>query len=169
MQPRGGFGACAFLGRGGTVFELGVNYPPEQRGERPFSVLAIKAKRGAAETPRLAFVLYSGSLPFEGYVFLAETSLKRLDAGKYGQRLRIRLPRELVDTAGIKDASGRGIYNALLSLDLTLGHVEGGRSLLVTTGCEKRRHPIKVVITFIDNTVTEAGRATRTAASPCTK
>ena len=26
-------------------------------------------------------MLYSGSLPFEGYVFLAETSLKRLDAG----------------------------------------------------------------------------------------
>jgi hypothetical protein len=114
-------------------------------------------------------VLYSEVIHLSGFVFLAETALKRLDAGKYGQRLRIRLPRELVDTGGVKDASGRGIYNALLALKITLGHTEGTRSLLVTTGCAKHHHPIKVVLTFIDNTVTEAGRATRTAASPCTK
>jgi hypothetical protein len=160
LRPKG---ACTTLGRiSDANFELAVNYPSADRSQRRFSVVPIKTESPTTGKKVLGFVFYSGIMPFSGYVFLAETTVKR-DSGKYGQRLRIRLPRELVDSAGLD------IYNALLSLQLKLGYTARTRALIVATGCEKRRHTFKVVLKFIDNTVTDAGTATRAATAPCRK
>ncbi len=106
LRPKG---ACTTLGRiSDANFELAVNYPSADRSQRRFSVLPIKTESPTTGKKVLGFVFYSGIMPFSGYVFLDETTVKRV-SGTYGQRLRIRLPRELVDSAGLD------IYNALIA------------------------------------------------------
>jgi hypothetical protein len=50
-----------------------------------------------------------------------------------------------------------------------LSKQKGKHKLLATTGCNKKKQPFKVVLTFIDNEVTTATKYGDTSTSKCSK
>jgi hypothetical protein len=144
------------LGRGEAHALAGVN------GSAPlpleFVVTAYKTKSAVNGKDMLGFYIDGpGELNF-----LTETQLKKA-SGKFGQRLHIDVP----DAA---QRTGATSYNGLVSLKIeNLGKKKGNNYLVSSTGCKNKKHPYKVDLTFIDNTVTPAGKISKSANAKCAK
>jgi hypothetical protein len=144
------------LGRGEAKAKIGVNGPPEQVRDLIFKVTAYKTNSPATNKEMLGFFIDDGAT----LQFLTETKLSKA-SGKYGQKLHIDVP-ELAQRVG-------STYNGLVSLQTTLNKKVGKNYLVATTGCNARKHPYKVELTFIDNGVTTATKISKTANASCTK
>ena len=146
--------ASAVLGKGEAKAKVGVN------GTSPtdltFEVTAFKTNSPVTGKEMLGFFIDDGA----SLQFLTETTLTKA-SGKYGQRLHIDVP-ELAQHVG-------ATYNGLVSLNAKLTKKVGKKSLIATTGCVKKKHPYKVDLTFIDNTVTTAAVISDTATAKCSK
>jgi hypothetical protein len=144
------------LGRGEARALAGVN------GAAPlpleFIVTAFKTKSPVTGKDMLGFFIDGP----ESLDFLTETQLKKA-SGKYGQRLHIDVPEAAQRT-------GATSYNGLVSLSIeNLGKKKGSNMLLGSIGCANKKHPFKVVLTFIDNGVSPAGKIEKTDTSACKK
>ena len=64
---------------------------------------------------------------------------------------------------------GAGTYNGLVSLNAKLTKKVGKKYLISTIGCKAKKHPYKVDLTFIENTVTRPAVISDTANAACTK
>jgi hypothetical protein len=146
----------AVLGRGEAKAKVGVNGDPAAIRDLTFEVTAFKTNSPVTGKQMLGFFIDDGA----SLQFLTETKLTRA-SGKYGQKLHIDVP-ELAQRVGTT-------YNGLVSLKATLKKKVGKKYLISTTGCVKKKHPYKVDLTFIDNTVTPAGKISDTASAPCKK
>jgi hypothetical protein len=144
------------LGAGEAKAKVGVNGPPANVRDLTFEVTAYKTNSPVDGRVMLGFFIDDGA----SLQFLTETTLTKA-SGKYGQKLHIEVP-ELAQHGGTT-------YNGLVSLHTTLGKKVGKRGLQMLTGCVKRKHPFKVVLTFIDNEVTTAGTIEQTSTSKCRK
>jgi hypothetical protein len=60
-----------------------------------------------------------------------------------------------------------GTYAGLVDIDTTLKAKKGKNYLASTTGCKKKKHAFKTVLTFINNGVSPAGNVTVKASSKC--
>lgn len=146
----------AVLGRGEAKAKVGVNGDPAQVRDLTFEVTAFKTRSPVTNKEMLGFFIDDGA----SLQFLTETTLTKA-SGKYGQKLHIDVP-ELAQRVGTT-------YNGLVSLKTTLKKKVGKRYLISTVGCKARKHPYKVDLTFIDNTVTTAAVISDTATARCTK
>jgi len=144
------------LGRGEAKAKVGVNGPPAQIRDLTFEVTAYKTNSPVTGKEMLGFFIDDGA----SLQFLTETKLTRA-SGKYGQKLHIDVP-ELAQRVGTT-------YNGLVSLQTTLNKKVGRNYLVSTTGCNARKHPYKVDLTFIDNQVTTATKISKTSNASCTK
>jgi hypothetical protein len=144
----------SILGTGEAKAKTGVN--GTSPGDLTFDVKAVKTKSQVNGKDMLGFVIDDGG----SLLFLTETKLSKA-SGKYGQRLHIDVP-ELAQHAGTA-------YNGLVSLHTKLGKKKGKNMLMSTTGCKGKKHPFKVVLTFIDNGVTTATKIEKTSTSKCSK
>jgi hypothetical protein len=144
------------LGRGEAKAKVGVNGPPAQIRDLTFKVTAYKTNSPVTGKEMLGFFIDDGA----SLQFLTETKLTKA-SGKYGQKLHIDVP-ELAQRVGTT-------YNGLVSLQTTLNKKVGRNYLVSTTGCNARKHPYKVDLTFIDNQVTTAAKISKTANASCTK
>jgi hypothetical protein len=142
----------SILGRGEAKAKVGVNGPAPS--DLTFDVKAVKTTSQVTGKPMLGFIIDDGG----SLLFLTETKLSKAKA-PYGTKLHIDVP-ELAQHAGTA-------YNGLVSLQTTLSKKKGSNKLLSTIGCKKHKHPFKVVLTFIDNTVTTAAKITKKANSKC--
>ena len=144
----------AVLGKGEAKAKVGVN------GTSPtdltFEVTAFKTNSPVTGKEMLGFFIDDGA----SLQFLTETTLTKA-SGKYGQKLHIDVP-ELAQHVG-------ATYNGLVSLNAKLTKKVGKKYLIATTGCVKKKHPYKVDLTFIDNTVTTAAVISDTATAKCSK
>ena len=59
------------------------------------------------------------------------------------------------------------MWAGLVSLETTLAAKKGKNYLASTTGCKKKKHAFKTVLTFIDNGVGAPGNETVKASSKC--
>jgi hypothetical protein len=145
----------AVLGTGEAKAKVGVN------GTNPtdltFDVTAFKTKSIETGKDMLGFFIDDGG----SLQFLTETTLTKA-SGKYGQKLHIDVPEAA-------QRVGSSTYNGLVSLNAKLKKKVGRRYLISTTGCKARKHPYKVDLTFIDNTVTTAAVISDTANAACSK
>lgn len=148
--------ARAVLGRGEAKAKVGVNGDPAQVRDLTFEVTAFKTRSPVTNKEMLGFFIDDGA----SLQFLTETTLTKA-SGKYGQKLHIDVP-ELAQRVGTT-------YNGLVSLKATLKKKVGKKYLISTVGCKAKKHPYKVDLTFIDNTVTPAGVLSDTATARCTK
>ena len=148
------------LGNGEAKAKVGVNGDPANVRDLTFDVTAFKTNSPVTGKEMLGFFIDDGA----SLQFLTETTLTKA-SGKYGQKLHIDVP-ELAQHVGTR----RLTYNGLVSLNAKLGKKIGKKYLISTTGCTKKKHPYKVDLTFIDNTVTTAGTSSRTRPPPkCSK
>jgi hypothetical protein len=107
-----------------------------------------------------AFVLGSKKLAF--FLQGREAAINVLSPGTIkGRTLTIHVPEEAQQLAGL--------YNGLVSIHTTLKGKKGKHFLASTTGCKKKKHNFKTVLTFIDNGATPAGNVTAKASSKCSK
>jgi hypothetical protein len=148
--------AKAVLGTGEAKAKVGVNGPPANVTDLVFDVTAFKTKSPATGKDMLGFFIDDGA----SLQFLTETTLTKA-SGKYGQKLHIDVP-ELAQRVG-------ATYNGLVSLNAKLKKKVGNKFLISTVGCKAKKHPYKVDLTFIDNTVTTAAVISDTATAPCKK
>jgi hypothetical protein len=143
------------LGTGEAKAKVGVN------GTNPtdliFEVTAYKTKSVATGKDMLGFFIDDGA----NLQFLTETTLTKA-SGKYGQKLHIEVP----DAA---QRVGASTYNGLVSLRAVLKKKVGNKYLISTVGCANKKHPYKVDLTFIENTVTRPAVISDTATAPCKK
>jgi hypothetical protein len=144
------------LGTGEAKAKVGVNGPPENVSDRTFKVTAYKTNSPVTGKEMLGFFIDDGA----NLQFLTETTLTKA-SGKYGQKLHIDVPK-LAQQVGTT-------YNGLVSLETTLSKKVGKKYLVSTTGCKSKKHPYKVDLTFIDNTVTTAATISQTANAKCSK
>jgi hypothetical protein len=150
----------AVLGTGEAKAKVGVNGPPENVSDRTFKVTAFKTNSPETGKEMLGFFIDDGA----SLQFLTETTLKKA-SGKYGQKLHIDVPK-LAQQVGTPP---NVTYNGLVSLETTLSKKVGKKYLVATTGCKSKKHPYKVDLTFIDNTVTTATTISQTANAKCSK
>ena len=143
----------SILGHGEAKALIGVNGPSPTG--LTFDVKAVKTASQNTGKPMLGFVIDNGQ-----QIFLTETKLSKA-SGKFGQKLHIDVP-PLAQHVG-------SAYNGLVSLHTVLSKKKGKNKLVATTGCNKKKHPFKVVLTFIDNGVTHATKYGDTSTSKCTK
>ena len=148
--------ASSILGHGDAKAKVGVNGPPQNVTDLTFDVKAVKTASQKTGKPMLGFIIDDGG----SLLFLTETKLSKA-SGKFGQKLHIDVP-ELAQHVG-------ATYNGLVSLHTVLSKKKGKNKLVATTGCNKKKHPFKVVLTFIDNGVTTAAKYGDTSTSKCTK
>jgi hypothetical protein len=148
--------SSAVLGRGEAKAKVGVNGDPAAVRDLTFEVTAFKTNSPVTNKEMLGFFIDDGA----SLQFLTETTLTRA-SGKYGQKLHIDVP-ELAQRVGTT-------YNGLVSLRAVLKKKVGKRYLISSTGCAKKKHPYKVDLTFIDNTVTPAGVISDAANAACKK
>jgi hypothetical protein len=149
--------ARTVLGRGEAKAKVGVNNPdPTQIRDLTFEVTAFKTNSPVTGKEMLGFFIDDGA----SLQFLTETTLTKA-RGKYGQRLHIDVP-ALAQSVG-------STYNGLVSLRTTLSKKVRKNMLISSTGCKARKHPYKVDLTFIDNTVTTAAVISDTANAACKK
>jgi hypothetical protein len=149
--------ANTVLGRGEAKAKVGVNGPPQNVTDRTFEVTAFKTNSPTTGKEMLGFFLDDGG----SLQFLPESKLTKVKGKKYGQKLHIDVP-ELAQHVG-------ATYNGLVSLQATLKKKAGKNKLVATTGCVKHKHLYKTVLTFIDNTVTPAGKFGDTDTARCSK
>jgi len=143
------------FGKGEARALVGVNGTNPQ--PRVFDVTAYKTTSAKNGKAMLSFFLDERG--GNNLHFLPETALKKA-SGKYGQRLNLEVP-VLAQRVG-------ATFNGLVSLNIeNLGKKKGKNALIATTGCKKKKHPFKVVLTFIDNGVTDARKLTKTSSSKC--
>jgi hypothetical protein len=148
--------ASTKFGKGEARALVGVNGTNPQ--PRIFDVTAYKTTSAATGKPMLTFFLDERG--GNDLRFLPETTIKKA-SGKYGQRLNLKVP-TLAQQVG-------QTYNGLVSLKINdLGKKKGKNALIATTGCKNKKHPFKTVLTFINNTVTDARKLTKTSTSKCT-
>ena len=143
----------SLLGHGQAKALVGVNGPVQT--DLTFGVKAYKTANPNNGKPMLGFVIDNG-----GQQFLAEAKLSKA-GGKFGQKLHLDVP-ELAQHIG-------ATYNGLVSLRTVLSKKKGKNKLVATTGCIKKKHRFKVVLTFIENGVTHATKYGDTSTSKCTK
>lgn len=144
----------AELGHGDAKAKVGVNGPPANIRDLTFEVTAFKTNSPVDGHEMLGFFIDDGGT----LQFLTETTLSRA-SGKYGQKLNIEVP-ELAQHVG-------ATYNGLVSLHTTLGKKKGKNALMGSVGCKKKKHPFKVDLTFINNTITPAGKISKTSTAKC--
>ena len=143
------------LGTGEARAKTGVNNAdPALIGDRTFKVTAYKTKSLSGKD-MLGFYIDDGT-----FAFLTETTLTK-QSGKYGQKLHIDVP-ALAQQVG-------ATYNGLVSLKATLKKKVGRNYLISTVGCAKGKHPYKVDLIFIENTITRPATISDTATAACTK
>ena len=150
----------AVLGKGEAKAKVGVNGDPANVRDLTFEVTAFKTNSPVTGKEMLGFFIDDGA----SLQFLTETTLTKA-SGKYGQKLHIDVP-ELAQKVGTPP---NVTYNGLVSLNTKLTKKVGKKYLISTTGCVKKKHPYKVDLTFIDNTVTTAAVISDTATAACTK
>ena len=147
--------ASTKFGKGEARALVGVNGTNPQ--DRIFDVTAYKTKSTTGKDMLTFFLDERGGNDLR---FLPETTIKKA-SGKYGQRLNLKVP-TLAQQVG-------QTYNGLVSLKVNkLGKKQGKNALIATTGCKNKKHPFKTVLTFINNTVTDARKLTKTSTSKCT-
>jgi uncharacterized OsmC-like protein len=146
--------ASAVLGRGEAKAKVGVNGPNPT--DLTFEVTAFKTNSPVTGKEMLGFFIDDG----HNLQFLTETTLTKA-SGKYGQKLHIDVP-DLAQRVG-------ATYNGLVSLNAKLTKKVKKNYLISTTGCKAKKHPYKVDLTFIDNTITPAGVTSDTATAKCSK
>ena len=144
------------LGRGEAKAKVGVNGDPANVRDLTFKVTAYKTNSPVTGKEMLGFFIDDGA----SLQFLTETTLTKA-SGKYGQKLHIDVP-ELAQRVG-------STYNGLVSLRTNLNKKVGKNYLVSTTGCQSKKHPYKVDLTFIDNGVTTAAKISQTANAKCSK
>jgi hypothetical protein len=148
------------LGTGEAKAKVGVNGDPALIGDRVFEVTAYKTNSPNTGKEMLGFYIDDGQ-----FQFLTETTLTKA-SGKYGQKLHIDVP-QLAQYVG---SAPNFTYNGLVSLEIDdLGKKRGKNMLVSTTGCKARKHPYKVDLTFIENTVTRPAVISDTANAGCKK
>jgi hypothetical protein len=145
----------AVLGTGEAKAKVGVNGDPALIGDRTFEVTAYKTNSPVTNKEMLGFYIDDGQ-----FQFLTETTLRKA-SGKYGQKLHIDVP-------GLAQQVG-DTYNGLVSLEATLKKKVGRKYLISTVGCAAKKHPYKVDLTFIENTITRPAVISDTATAPCKK
>lgn len=150
----------AVLGTGEAKAKVGVNGPPANVRDLTFEVTAFKTNSPATGKEMLGFFIDDGA----SLQFLTETTLTKA-SGKYGQKLHIDVP-ELAQKVGNPP---NVTYNGLVSLKTTLKKKVGKKYLISSIGCKAKKHPYKVDLTFIDNTVTTAAVLSDTATAACSK
>ena len=150
----------AVLGTGEAKAKVGVNGDPANVRDLVFKVTAFKTNSPVTGKEMLGFFIDDGA----SLQFLTETTLTKA-SGKYGQKLHIDVP-ELAQKVGTPP---NVTYNGLVSLKAKLTKKVGKKYLISTTGCVKKKHPYKVDLTFIDNTVTTAAVLSDTATATCSK
>jgi hypothetical protein len=150
----------AVLGTGEAKAKVGVNGDPAAVRDLTFEVTAFKTKSPATGKDMLGFFIDDGG----SLQFLTETTLTKA-RGKYGQKLHIDVP-ELAQKVGTPP---NVTYNGLVSLNAKLNKKVRKNYLVSTTGCKAKKHPYKVDLTFIDNTVTPAGVISDTANAACSE
>lgn len=144
----------AELGHGDANAKVGVNGPPANIKDLHFDVTAFKTNSPVDGHEMLGFFIDDGG----SLQFLTETTLSKA-SGKFGQKLNIEVP-ELAQHVG-------ATYNGLVSLHTTLGKKVGKKALMASIGCKKKKHPFKVVLTFIENQVTRPGTITKSSKAKC--
>ena len=148
------------LGRGEAKAKVGVNGPPEDVTDRTFKVTVFRTNSPTTGKEMLGFYLDDGELKF-----LPESTLKKVKGSKYGQKLHIDVP-ELAQRVG---SAPDFTYNGLVSLKATLKKKVGKHYLVSTTGCKRKKHQYKTVLTFIENEVTRPAKLSDTDAAACKK
>jgi hypothetical protein len=150
----------AELGHGEAKAKVGVNGPPANVSDLTFEVTAFKTNSPDTGKEMLGFFIDDGAT----LQFLTETTLTKA-SGKYGQKLHIDVP----DAAQAIGTPPNVTYNGLVSLKTTMSKKVRKKMLISTTGCKAKKHPYKVDLTFIDNTVTTAAVISDTATAKCKK
>jgi hypothetical protein len=144
----------AELGHGEAKAKVGVNGPPANVKDLTFVVTAFKTNSPVDGHQMLGFFIDDGG----SLQFLTETTLTKA-SGKFGQKLKIEVP-DLAQHVG-------ATYNGLVSLHTTLGKKVGNKMLMGSIGCKKKKHPFKVVLTFIENQVTRPGTIAKSSTAKC--
>ena len=106
-----------------------------------------------------AFVLGANKIGF--YLEGQEIPINLVSPGTIkGRKLTIQVPAEAQQLPP-------GTYNGLVSIHTTLKGKKGKHYLASTTGCKKKKHAFKTVLTFSDNPVSDPGNVTVKGSSKC--
>jgi hypothetical protein len=142
----GGPAACPRASRVGTGIAkalVGVNTPSPT--PLTFDVTAV-----VTGSKKIGFFLAGRELPVN---VMAPGTIS-------GRNLTIKVPLNAQQPAP-------GLWAGLVSLEATMGAKKGKNYLASTTGCKRKKHRFKAVLTFVDNGVTAAGTLEAKGSSAC--
>lgn len=95
-----------------------------------------------------------------GSVHAALKGTVKKASGKYGSRLSIKVPDGKGEYAAFPNIQqpAPGVYSALVDLQATLSLKKGKNVLIGSTGCKRRKHPFRTVLTYAPNPTPPASR-----------